>query len=268
MPKLFLSIALLLAGCSGFVRDRIYRPDPAPATLPAWAGTAPQSVRVRTSDGLEIAGYYWAPAGEPRDILIFFHGNAGNRERAAFMAQPLRRAGSGVLVASYRGYGDNPGEPSEAGLMADASAFLELARRIQPGSKVHLLGWSLGGAVSLHLAAREEVGTVATLGAFTRLRDVAPSISRGVIPDRFDNLSAITRVSEPVYLFHGTADAVVPFESALRLKQASGGRAAIVTLEGAGHEIDFQSIADHVWRALDGLGPPPASASAVSGQES
>src|SRR5688500_8572989 len=116
MPKLVLLLAFLLAGCSGVVRDRIYRPDPAPVVAPAWAGAAPQSVSVRAADGLEISGYYWAPEGAARDILIFFHGNAGNRERAAQIAAPLRRPGSGLLVASYRGFGSNPGSPDETGL--------------------------------------------------------------------------------------------------------------------------------------------------------
>ena len=256
MFKPAILLALLLSGCAGAVRERIYRPDAAPAAAPAWSGAAPRMVNARTADGLEIGGYYWAPEGEPRDILIFFHGNAGNRERAALMAQPLRRPGTGVLVASYRGYGGNAGSPSEPGLMADGAAFLGLARTLQPGAKVYLFGWSLGGAVALHLAAREEVDGVVTLGAFTRLRDVAPSIARGVLPDRWDNEAAIASVSEPVYLFHGTNDQVVPFAAAQRLKAASG-RATLVTVTGAGHEVDLASIASHVWRAFDGLGPPP-----------
>lgn len=268
MPKLIILLALLLAGCSGIVRDRIYRPDPAPAVAPAWAGTAPQAVSARTADGLEIGGYYWPPDGAPRDILMFFHGNAGNRERAAQIAAPLRRPGSGLLVASYRGFGGNPGSPDEAGLMADGVAFLALARRLQPGSKVHLFGWSLGGAVALQLAAREDVDGVVTLGAFTRLRDVAPSIARGMLPDRFDNLAAIAGVREPVFLFHGTDDQVVPYSSAAQLEAASGGHATMVTLTGAGHHIDFRSIADVVWRALDGRGPPEAGPPRSSPPES
>jgi fermentation-respiration switch protein FrsA (DUF1100 family) len=255
-----LSLAALLGGCAGMVRDRIYRPDDAPAAPPAWTGAVPQAVSARTADGLLIGGYYWAPEGQPRDILIFFHGNGGNRERAALMAQPLRRPGTGLLIASYRGYGGNHGSPSEAGLRADADGFLALARRLHPGSRIYLLGWSLGGAVALDLAAREEVGGVVTLGAFTRLRDVAPSIARGLLPDQFDNLAAITRVSEPIYLFHGTSDQVVPYASAARLKAASGNRATVVSISGAGHEVDFSRIAPHVWRAFDGLGPPGADA--------
>ena len=250
------TLTVALGGCAGVIRDRIYQPDPAPVAAPAWAGVAPEPISVRTADGLTISGYYWRPEGEPRDILIYFHGNAGNRERAALMAQGLRRPGSGLLVASYRGYGANPGSPNEAGLIADGAAFLARARQLQPGSKVYLFGWSLGGSVALHLAAREAVDGVATLGAFTRLRDVAPAIVRGSLPDRFDNLAAIPQVTEPLFLFHGTADEVVLYASAAQLKQASQGRATVVTLNGAGHQIDFGRLAAYLWQALDGRSPP------------
>ena len=250
-----LAAALLLAGCAGFVRERIYRPAPLAAGAPAWPGPAPQPVTARTRDGLLLTGYYWHPAGGSRDILVFFHGNAGNRQSAALLAEPLTRHGGGVLVASWRGYGGNPGRPSEAGLLADGAAFVALARRLHPDGRLFLVGWSLGGAVALALAGSMPVDGVATLGAFSRLADAAPAVTRPFLPDRLDNLTAIARVTAPVYLFHGTQDEVIPYAHAARLRAASGGRATIVTIRGGGHRPDFRQIAESVWQALEGRGP-------------
>lgn len=252
---LVLAAALALGGCAGFVRERIYKPDPINAA-PVWTGEAPRQVSAPTADGLELNGYYWPPETASGDIILFFHGNGGNRNTAARVAEPLRRNGKGLLVASYRGYGDNPGRPTEAGLFADGAAFMALARRLQPGARLFLVGWSMGGAVALELAGREKVDGVVTIGTFTRLADVAPGIARGFLPDRFDNLAAIRRVQAPVFLFHGTADAIVPFAHAGRLRDASGNRATLVTLNGFGHHFDFAGVAPHVWRALEGRGPP------------
>jgi hypothetical protein len=245
----------LLAGCAGFVRERIYKPAPITGAV-AWPGEAPRQVTARTADGLDLNGYYWPPQPGSTDILVFFHGNGGNRDIAALVAEPLRRSGKGLLVASYRGYGGNPGRPSEAGLFADGAAFLALARRLQPGARLFLVGWSMGGAVALEMAGREPVDGVVTIGTFTRLADVAPAIARGFLPDRFDNLAAIKRVQAPVFLFHGTADAIVPYGHAARLRAASGNRATVVTLNNRGHHFDFAGIAPYVWRALEGQGPP------------
>ena len=253
---LLLSLAAMLGGCAGIARDRIYQPE-ALTAAPAWTGEAPRQVSVQTADGLTLRGWYWAPRAGRRDIVVFFHGNGGNRDTAARLAEPLHRDGRGLLIADYRGYSGNAGSPSEQGLFADGKAFLDEARRLQPDGKVFLFGWSLGGAVALDLAARERVDGVVTLGAFSRLADVAPGVARPFLPDRFDNLAAISRVTAPVYLFHGTNDETVPYAHAARLREASGGRATVVTLTGAAHHIDFASIADVVWRAFDGRGPPP-----------
>lgn len=252
---LLLVTVLMLTGCAGFARERIYRPDPIAADQLRWQGVAPRPIAARTTDGLVLQGFYWPPIGGARDILVFFHGNGGNRQTAALMAEPLARHGSGVLVASYRGYGGNPGRPSEAGLFADGAAFIALARQLQPNGRLYLFGWSLGGAVALELAGRTPVDGVATLGAFSRLADAAPAVARPFLPDKFDNLAAIARVTAPVYLFHGTQDEVIPYANAARLRAASGGRAVIVTIRGGRHHPDLTEFADSVWQALEGRGP-------------
>lgn len=250
-----LAAALALGGCAGFVRDRIYKPEPIVAA-PAWPGEPPREVSVRTSDGLTLRGYYWAPAAGKTDILVFFHGNGGNRDTAARVAAPLHENGHGLLIADYRGYSGNPGRPSEQGLIADGNAFLDLARQLQPDANVYLFGWSMGGAVALELAAREPVDGVVTLGAFTRLTDVAPGIARPFLPDRFDNLAAIGRVRAPLLLLlHGTEDRIVPYAHAERLRDAAGGRAVLVTLRGAGHHLDFRVVAPLVWTELEARRP-------------
>jgi hypothetical protein len=94
---------------------------------------------------------------------------------------------------------------------------------------------------------------VATLGAFTRLADQAPAAARPLLPDRYDNLAAVRRISAPILLIHGTADEVVPYAAMQRLDQASGGRATTITLEGADHHPDMTVVAAHVDRWLAGL---------------
>ncbi len=235
--------AALLSGCASLARDRIYFPEPMPAAIGPWAERAPQEVAVTTADGLKLRGYYWPPSAPEGDLIVFFHGNAGNRHEAARMAEPLARNGGGVLVASYRGYGDNPGAPSETGLLADGAAFLKLARELSPQSRVYLFGYSLGAAVALEMAAREEVAGVITLGAFARLADLAPAFARGLIPDRYDNRAAIARVSEPVLLIHGTADEVVPVAAVKVLREAAAGPVRVLWLRGAPHNVAFDDLA-------------------------
>ena len=242
--------SLALAGCAGTIRDRIYQPASLAETPVTFTGEAPQDVTARTGDGLDLAGYYWPAASGNGTLVVYFHGNGYNQLVGAARAESLREGGHGVLVASYRGYGGNPGSPSEAGLFADAEAWMAKARELAPGAKIYLFGHSLGGAVALEMAARHEVAGVATLGTFARLADQAPSIARGILPDRFDNVAAIRRVSEPVLLLHGTEDDVVPIAAGEELADASP-NATLVRLTGAGHQVDLARISERIWQAWE-----------------
>ena len=241
------AMMLTLVSCASTIRSRIYRPEPMPASV-TWNGPAPREVTATTADGLTLRGYYWPPQEAGGDLILFFHGQSGNRYTAARMAAPLA-AGGGLLVASYRGYGDNPGTPSQDGLYADARAFLSLARTLAPDSRIYPMGFSLGAAPALHVAAEEKVAGVITLNAFAALADVAPRISRGLLPDRFDNRAAIARVAEPILMFHGTADEVVPFEQVKAL-QALGQRVRLLRIEGSGHAANFEFLAPIVWEHI------------------
>jgi fermentation-respiration switch protein FrsA (DUF1100 family) len=242
------TVMLVMTGCAANVRRRIYLPEPMPATT-SWSADAPQDVSVTTADGVMLRGYYWPPKSSNQDVIVFFHGQSGNRYKAAQIAAPLAAEG-GVLVASYRGYGDNAGTPTEEGLFEDGAAFVSLARRLAPASRIYLFGYSLGAAVALQTAVREDVAGVITLGAFTSLADAAPSYARGLLPDRFDNRRAIAQVTEPILILHGTADEIVPFAQARALRDAAPGKARLLTIEGGSHLVDFVYLAPIVWKNL------------------
>lgn len=242
------AMMVALAGCASTVRSRIYLPEPMPASI-SWEGRAPDEVTATTADGLRLRGYYWPVQAAGGDLIVFFHGQSGNRHRAARMAAPLA-AGGGLLVASYRGYGDNPGRPDEPGLYADARAFLSLARELAPDSRIYLVGFSLGAAPALRVAAEQEVAGVVTIGAFAALENVAPPLARGVLPDRFDNRATIARVTEPILILHAPEDEVVPSAQAKALRDAAPDRVRLLWLEGAGHGVDFERLSAMIWENI------------------
>ena len=125
-----------------------------------------------------------APGANPADtppVLMFFQENAGNMShRVQFLMLCARRLRCAVFVLGYRGYGRSEGSPSQAGLEMDADAALThvLSRDDVDHDRIVLFGRSLGGAVALHLAAREEARIRAAVieNTFTSVEDMVPRL--------------------------------------------------------------------------------------------
>jgi len=119
-------------------------------------------------------------------------------------------------MAEYRGYGGNPGTPSEAGFFTDGRAALAFLDRegVAPNRLV-LYGESLGSGVAVALAVEHDIAALVLEAPPTSVAEVAqchfPYVpaSRMVI-DRFDSLSRIGRVKAPILVLHGERDRVVP----------------------------------------------------------
>ena len=142
MIFLLILLAVWLMVCLGFYRFQnrlIYDPckvRPEMAKASVYPG---QEIELSPADdpSLTTTSWYW-PAQPGRPTILFCHGNNGNMEvRTAWMQFALGR-GFGMLMLGYRGYGLNPGQPSQAGLTADALAafdYLTLDQEI-PGSRL------------------------------------------------------------------------------------------------------------------------------------
>ncbi len=244
-----LLVATSTVGYASLVRSFIYKPEPMPRRLDWKEVPVPEAISVRTDDGLAILGYRWPAVQADHITMVFFHGNAGNRYVAALAAAALRRPDVEIIVASYRGYAGNAGSPNEIGLYRDGEAFLRSARQSLP-RKMYLFGYSLGGSVALRLAANHQVDGVITLGTFSSLDSVAPKVVRGLLPDHFDNLAVVGRLRAPLLLLHGTADEVIPFAEAEKLKAAAGKGARLIRIKGGRHHIMLADLSATIWQNI------------------
>ena len=133
-----------------------------------------------------------------------------------------------VFAWDYRGYGRSKGKPHEQNLLADArAAQLWLASRegVRPEDIV-LYGRSLGGAVSVGLAAEHPVRGMVLERTFADMVDTAayhfPWLPvRWIMRNRFPSAERIAAYKGPLLQSHGTADRVVPFEMGKRLFDAA-----------------------------------------------
>ena len=139
--------------------------------------------------------------------------------------QELNRA---ILIYDYPGYGKSTGSPTEAGCYAAVDAaydFLVEKQEVPPG-KLILLGSSLGGAMATDLASRREHRMLILINSFTSFPDMAQKLffwlpARWLVSNRLDNLAKIPLCRSPIFITHGTADAMVPFSQGERLFAAA-----------------------------------------------
>lgn len=227
-----------------FQRSLLYFPD-ASVPSPIAAGVAEmRPVTLRTADGLELRSWYRkALPGKP--TIIFFHGNAGNIGSRGAKARPYLDAGYGLLSAEYRGYGGNPGKPTEEGLYADGRAALAFLadEGVNPELTV-LYGESLGSGVAVRMAAEMAQGTPAAAlvleAPFTSVTDVAAhhypyAPVRLLNKDKFDSASRIADIRCPLLVIHGEDDRTIPVKFGRELLASARPPKESRWIAGAGH---------------------------------
>ncbi|HEX3535902.1 MAG TPA: alpha/beta hydrolase [Stellaceae bacterium] len=215
IAALLLVYLLVVGGLYLGQRSLLYVPDRERPPLGALAELGVREVTLSTADGLSLLAWYRPPpAGAP--VLVYFHGNGGHLGYRTNRMTRFAQEGLGVLMLEYRGYGGNPGSPTEAGLYADAAAAFDfLSGQGIAANRLVIYGESLGAAIAVHAAAERKIGALVLEAPFTTLADAAfyhyPFLPVSLLLwDRFDSLSAIARVAAPVLILQGERDRVVP----------------------------------------------------------
>jgi uncharacterized protein len=224
-----------------FQRRLIYLPFGGPDGSAGAYLDGGRDVVLHTEDGLDLTAW-WAPAtGPARDRMVLVApGNAGSRVLRVPLARALAAEGFDVLLVEYRGYGGNPGSPTEEGLAADVGAayrYLVEERGVAP-ERLVLFGESLGGAPLTRLATERPVGALVLRSPFTSLADVGarayPFLPvRALLLDRFPLLEQVRSVRAPIAVVAGAADEIVPVEQSRAVAEAAG--ASYVELPGVRH---------------------------------
>jgi fermentation-respiration switch protein FrsA (DUF1100 family) len=226
---------------------------------PGEAGLAGvEQIAFETADGLRLGGWFVAaPGRSPRVTVLVFNGNAGHRAHRVPLAAALHRHELQVLLVDYRGYGGNPGTPTEKGLAADsraARAFLA-GRPDVDASRLVYFGESLGTAVAVDLAVDHPPAALVLRSPFTSMGDLGrhhyPFLPvRLLLRDRFAAIDKIQRIHVPLLVIAGGHDRIVPIENSRRLYEAAVAPKTLLVLRDADHNDDELLAGDEMIRAI------------------
>lgn len=215
-------------------RKIIFRPDPTQVDLSQFFAPAGMTdIALTTSDGLVVHSWYLPPERADGRVVAYFHGNAGHRGNRVSRILPYAAQGYGVLLVGYRGYGGNPGVPTEAGLYTDARAALDFLKNQHVNeTQLILFGESLGAAIAAQMAIERPAAALILEAPFASITRSARLrypflVFDALVSDKFDTLSKIDRIEKPLLVIHGELDRTTPamfgrmlFDAAREPKQA------------------------------------------------
>ncbi len=264
----------LLTGVAavGLIRTQqerlLFHPQPLPADF-SFAGryAAEQAFEERriAVDGAELdALLFRQPAS--RGLVFYLHGNSGNLVEWTSNVAFYRRLGFDLFIFDYRGFGKSSGHiDGEAQLHADVRAAWEHIAPAYAGRPVVILGRSLGSGLAVRLARDVRPDLLVLVSPYASLRQLAheryPLLPAALLKYPLASDRLIGAVASPVLIFHGARDALIPAAHARALVAASGGRAELVEVDGAGHDDihRFAAYADGLGRRVAALSAPPRS---------
>jgi uncharacterized protein len=254
--------ALLVALPWALQRRLIYFPSTAPVPSAGQVVPGARDVTLHTSDGLALGAWLVPPrSGDRKVTVLVANGNAGDRSVRAPLAAALADRGLAVLLFDYRGYGGNPGSPSEQGLALDVRAAHRylVAEAGVPADRIVFYGESLGAAVVAELAVDHPPAALVLRSPFVDLAAVGqrhyPFLPvRALLRDRFPTAEHVAGVAAPVTVIWGSADSMVPAEQSRAV--AAAGHARTVEVEGADHNDRVLLDGDQLVNAVVARVPP------------
>ncbi|KAB0792240.1 hypothetical protein PPYR_14199 [Photinus pyralis] len=253
--------------------------------------TAVSHFHLRTDDDVTLGVWYVAPEnesrdwgegkdhssllGDGRDVVIYHHGNAGNRSAShRIELYKILRRQFHVIAFDYRDYGDSSRVTlSERGVVNDSMFVFKWVRERATGN-VFIWGHSLGTAISTHmlaLAAAENLRPAGLIleSPFNNLRDemklypfimllqFLPWFSYTVLDAVQENKllfktdEHINNVDCPILILHAKDDMIVPFKLGRKLYQSAKEKRMPTQGEIHFHPFDKGEQYGHtnIWRA-------------------
>jgi fermentation-respiration switch protein FrsA (DUF1100 family) len=216
----------------------IFYPMPEIHQTPADWGLEYEDVTLNTEDEVQLNGWY-IPHKKSDQVLLFFHGNAGNISHRRDSIEIFHRLGLNVFIIDYRGYGKSQGKPGEQGLYLDASAAWRYLSKEKgfAAKQILIFGRSLGGATATRLASEVQARGLILESTFSSSKDFArsvfPFLSRLLFMRYdFDTAEKIKRVNYPVLVLHSPDDEIMPFHLGEKVYQSAHQPKHFVKMKG------------------------------------
>jgi len=187
---------------------------------------------------------FTSPDSVVNGVVLYFHGNKNNVSRYMRFVPYFTKSGYEVWMIDYPGFGKSTGKFSEDMVYKWSLVMYNLARKRFSPDSIVIYGKSLGTGVAAQLAS---IRNCRFLGLESPYYSI-PAVFQYYLPiypmnrmikHRFPTYEYLPRVTDPIVIFHGTGDRVIPYRNALRLQPFLKKGDKLITLEDGTHRNLF-----------------------------
>lgn len=215
------------------------------------------------SGGLKLAARIYYKDRYNKNGLIFSHGLFSSKDgyKITRMAEDIVNSGYTLMTFDFTYSGESPGDISEISILQEVD---DLQRAVQVFSakgieRIHLMGSSMGGVVSILAASKDSVPVQSMILIATPLN------FSGLIPDEnihsikdediinisgvpvkgkfiselrnIDLASAVVKIKSPVLIIHGKLDSVVNVNDFVEIKKLLKSPVDSILIEDGDHNL-------------------------------
>ena len=176
-----------------------------------------EKVKIKTSDNLDLLGWFHNKDLKKFKTIVYFHGNAGTLDNRIYKLNYFKNMDVNFLIIAWRGFSGNSGKPSENGLYEDGKSTIEFLKNLGVDEKdIIIYGESLGTGIATEIAQNNKFAGLILETPFTSMIEAAknfyPYIPVGLLlKDKYKNDKKIKNINIPVLVMHGEGDQIVPF---------------------------------------------------------
>lgn len=181
---------------------------------------------------------------KPKGIVLYFHGNRSNISRYRRFVPYFTKSGYEVWMIDYPGYGKSTGKFSEQLVFKWSLQMYKMARQQFNAAHIVIFGKSLGTGIASQLASVRNCRCLMLESPYYSL----PAIFQYYLPiypmdwiihHHIPTYTFIPKVSDPVIMFHGTNDWLVPYRNSERLEKLLKNGDKLITLKDGTHRNLF-----------------------------
>lgn len=259
MPKILLYIIIvvpaILIGLGIaiylFQERLIFHPEKLSAKYKFVFETSFEERKYQTLDGNEISALLFKVENS-KGVVFYHHGNAGSLESCGVRAIDFTSRGYDVLMYDYRGYGKSSGNiKSEKNLYADAALIYKELLYDYKERDIVVYGISLGTGIASYITYHNNPSKLILETPYYNFYDVAkfhyPYLPNSLLLNyQFKTDQFLPKIKSKVYLFHGTEDEMIPYNSSERLAKLSNNISLFTIKDGSHNNLNtFQKY--HKW---------------------